>query len=108
MACENSASGPCSRHFTELLRGRNTALRRRPYGRPMAPLVNRIIDAVRPGMNIVGTCVVCHDAIDVADDSVSLSGGGRVHADCATYRMRHRARATRREQRDGHLRYTGD
>ncbi len=74
----------------------------------MAPLVNRIIDAVRPGAQPLGTCVVCHDAIDVGDESVSLSGGGRVHADCATYRMRHRARFSRREQRDGHVRYTGD
>jgi hypothetical protein len=86
---------------TRHLGGRRTVPR-------MAPLVNRIIGAVRLGAQPLGTCVVCHDAIDVADESVSLSGGGRVHADCATYRMRHRARFSRREHRDGHVRYTGD
>ena len=74
----------------------------------MAPLVNRIIGAVRPDAQAGGTCVVCRGSIDGHDESVSLSGGGRVHADCATYRMRHRAHAARRRPRDGHPPYTGD
>ncbi|MBV9213482.1 MAG: hypothetical protein JOZ25_07520 [Actinobacteria bacterium] len=57
---------------------------------------------------MIGTCLVCHDEIETRDDSLPLSGGGRVHTDCATYRMRHRARASRGTRRDGHARYTGD
>ena len=75
----------------------------------MAPLVNRIFGAVRPDGHKVGTCVVCNDAIDLGDDYVRLSGGGHVHADCATYRMRHRGRAVRRDPAvAARPRYTGD
>ena len=74
----------------------------------MAPLVNRLIGAVLPAPRPLGTCLVCRQAIEVGDDSMRLNGGGRVHIDCATYRMRHRARAARPRSRGGHDRFTGD
>jgi hypothetical protein len=80
--------------------------------RGMTPLVNRIFGAVRPNEHKVGTCLVCRDAIALGDDYVRLSGGGQVHADCATYRMRHRGRAVSarvtRRRPGSRRRYTGD
>ena len=74
----------------------------------MAPLVNRIIGAVRPDAQAGGTCVVCRGSIDGHDESVSLSGGGRVHADCATYRMRQRDGRGRQRPHPPHATLTGD
>ena len=74
----------------------------------MAPLVNRLIGVVRPEAYSIGTCLVCHGSIEAGDESVRLTGGGRVHTDCATYRMRHRGRPQRRPAAEPRRRYTGD
>ena len=42
------------------------------------------------------TCLVCSESIRPSDERVKLPGSGHVHRGCATYRMRHHARAMRR------------
>lgn len=41
----------------------------------------------------LGRCPVCHDDVRDPDGMLTLRGGIRVHRDCATYRVRQRARA---------------
>ena len=57
----------------------------------MAPLITRLVRTVAPrdGREL-GTCLVCRKAVRERADAMSLSGGGYVHHDCATYRMRQR------------------
>ena len=74
----------------------------------MAPLITRLARAVVPG-DALGTCLVCRDAVRSTDDPVRLSGGGFVHHECATYRMRQRAgRPLRPAARYGHDKFTGE
>jgi len=56
----------------------------------MAPtLITRLARTVTSGnAAALGTCLVCRDAVRDAGDAVRLSGGGYVHHECATYRMR--------------------
>jgi hypothetical protein len=64
---------------------------------------------VTPTRRDLGTCLVCRDAVRDAQDAVRLSGGGFVHHECATYRMRQRAgRPLRVVSRNGHDRFTGE
>jgi hypothetical protein len=74
----------------------------------MAPLVNRLIAAVLPEPRELNRCLVCHGEIEDGDESMRVNGGGHVHLDCATYRMRHRSRAARRPSPQGQDRFTGD
>ena len=76
----------------------------------MAPLITRLVQTVTPQRGAaLGTCLVCRDAVRDADDAVRLSGGGYVHHDCATYRMRQRfGRPLRAVSRNGHDRFTGE
>jgi hypothetical protein len=54
-------------------------------------------------------CLVCGDSITADDETVRLSGGGDVHADCATYRMRQRdGRGGYRRPRQVRGAFTGD
>ena len=57
----------------------------------MAPLISRLVQTVSPRHTDLGTCLVCRGAVREAADAVRLSGGGYVHHECATYRMRERA-----------------
>ena len=57
----------------------------------------------------LGTCLVCRDAIRHDGEAVRLSGGGYVHHECATYRMRQRfGRPLRPVSRHGHDDFTGE
>ena len=74
----------------------------------MAPLIDRLARRVvtRPA---IGTCLVCHDAVRDRADALRLSGGGYVHHDCATYRMRQRiGRPLRPASPNGHHEFTGE
>ena len=76
----------------------------------MAPLITRLVRTVAPrdGREL-GTCLVCRKAVRERADAMSLSGGGYVHHDCATYRMRQRGgRPLRGVMRGGHDRFTGE
>lgn len=55
-------------------------------------LLTRIARPGRPVASI-GRCPVCHDLIGDADSMLTLRGGIHVHRECATYRIRQRARA---------------
>jgi hypothetical protein len=77
----------------------------------MAPtLITRLVQTVTPGTGAaVGTCLVCRDAVRDAGEAVRLSGGGYVHHECATYRMRQRGgRPLRPAARNGHQVFTGE
>ena len=77
----------------------------------MAPtLITRLVRTVTPGNGAaLGTCLVCRDAVRHAGEAVRLSGGGYVHHECATYRMRQRAgRPLRPAARNGHQVFTGE
>ena len=76
----------------------------------MAPLISRIVRTVTPGNGTaLGTCLVCRDAVRASDDAVRLSGGGYVHHECATYRMRQRSgRPLRPVSPSGHTEFTGE
>jgi hypothetical protein len=76
----------------------------------MAPLISRLVRTVAPGGGAeLGTCLVCRDAVRHAGDAVRLSGGGYVHHECATYRMRQRfGRPLRAASRNGHTAFTGE
>jgi hypothetical protein len=57
----------------------------------------------------LGTCLVCREAVRDAGEAVRLSGGGYVHHECATYRMRQRlGRPLRPASRNGHDAFTGE
>jgi hypothetical protein len=57
----------------------------------------------------LGTCLVCRDRVRDDDEAVRLSGGGYVHQECTTYRMRQRARRPSvRSSRNGHDEFTGE
>jgi hypothetical protein len=54
-------------------------------------------------------CVVCGRGIHGRDDALRIRGGGLVHADCATYRMRQRdGRRLHRPSPNGNDRFTGE
>jgi hypothetical protein len=55
----------------------------------MAPLISRLRRTVSPA-HTLGTCLVCHDAVRDDGGAVRVPGGGYVHHDCTTYRMRQR------------------
>jgi hypothetical protein len=76
----------------------------------MAPLITKLVRTVNPRSGAdLGTCLVCREALRDAEDAVRLSGGGFVHHDCATYRMRQRlGRPLRSASRNGHDRFTGE
>jgi hypothetical protein len=76
----------------------------------MAPLISRLVRTVTPGRGAeLGTCLVCHEAVRDAGEAVRLSGGGYVHSECATYRMRQRlGRPLRPVPRNGHALFTGE
>jgi hypothetical protein len=54
-------------------------------------VINRIIHPV-PLMPPLGRCPVCHEDVRAGSGSMTLRGGIRVHRECASYRMRQRAR----------------
>ena len=76
----------------------------------MAPLITRLVRTVTPGRGAeLGTCLVCRDAVRDAGGAVRLSGGGYVHHECATYRMRQRfGRPLRPAARNGYTAFTGE
>ena len=76
----------------------------------MAPLLTKLVRTVTPGRgDDLGTCLVCRDAVHDAGEAVRLSGGGYVHHECATYRMRQRyGRPLRPAPRNGHSLFTGE
>jgi len=76
----------------------------------MAPLITRLVRTVAPaGDTDLGACLVCRDAVRDDGEAVRLSGGGYVHRECTTYRMRQRdGRRPRRPSRNGHLEFTGE
>ena len=74
----------------------------------MAPLVTKLMGAVRLERGERSYCLVCGDVIAADDETVRLSGGGEVHADCATYRMRQRDGRHRRRTRESRGSFTGD
>ena len=75
----------------------------------MAPIIDRLVRTVSPRRPALGTCLVCHSAVREAGDAVRLSGGGFVHNECATYRMRRRlGRPLRAVSPNGHDRFTGE
>ena len=74
----------------------------------MAPLVTKLMGVVRLERGQRSYCLVCGDAIAAEDETVRLSGGGGVHADCATYRMRQRDGRGRRLPRQPRGGFTGD
>jgi hypothetical protein len=76
----------------------------------MALSITRLVRTVTPRRGPdLGTCLVCRDAVCDASDAVRLSGGGYVHHECATYRMRQRlGRPLRAASRNGHDRFTGE
>ena len=76
----------------------------------MAPLITQLVQTVTPGRGgDHGTCLVCRDAVRGAGGAVRLSGGGYVHHECATYRMRQRyGRPLRPAPRNGHSVFTGE
>jgi hypothetical protein len=41
----------------------------------------------------LGRCPICHEDVRDPDGILTLRGGIHVHRDCATYRVRQRARA---------------
>ena len=96
--------------FTSWSSALNNALTVTPYGRRMAPLITRLVRSVAPQRGAeLGTCLVCRDAVRDPVDAVRLSGGGFVHHDCATYRMRQRyGRPLRPASPNGHDRFTGE
>ena len=62
-----------------------------------------------PGNERLGSCLVCHGVVRAGDDAVRLSGGGVVHHECATYRMRRRyGRPLRPVPAGGHDDFTGE
>ena len=74
----------------------------------MAPLIDRLARRVVP-RPALGTCLVCRDAVRDRGDALRLSGGGYVHHDCATYRMRQRiGRPLRANSPNGHHEFTGE
>jgi hypothetical protein len=60
----------------------------------MVTPLSLITRAVRPPriQPAVGRCPVCHETIRESAEMFTLRGGIRVHRDCATYRIRQRAR----------------
>jgi hypothetical protein len=58
-----------------------------------------LLSLLRPGRNShAEDCLVCGRGIRAADELVDVPGGGHVHRDCATYRMRQHARAVRQRR----------
>jgi hypothetical protein len=76
----------------------------------MAPLITRLVQTVVPAHTVeLGDCLVCREPVRDDGESVRLSGGGYVHLDCTTYRMRQRARRPlRRASRNGYREFTGE
>jgi len=64
--------------------------------------------AMRPGREQTSFCLVCRNPVSTDDETVRLSGGGHVHADCATYRMRQRDGRRRQRPHTPHATLTGD
>lgn len=52
--------------------------------------LTRVVRATRPDP-VIGRCPVCHENVRKGAAAVQLRGVG-VHQECATYRMRQRAR----------------
>ena len=73
----------------------------------MPLLVTRLVQALDPrsGRDL-GPCLACGDSVRDGDDFVRAPRGGYCHAECATYRMRHGVRYTRRPAAP--QRFTGD
>ncbi|TML83970.1 MAG: hypothetical protein E6G07_00510 [Actinobacteria bacterium] len=76
----------------------------------MAPLITRLVQTVVPAHAAeLGDCLVCREPVRDDGEAVRLSGGGYVHLDCTTYRMRQRARRPlRRASRNGYREFTGE
>jgi hypothetical protein len=55
----------------------------------MAPFIDRLVRTLSPAESL-GTCLVCRSAVRDDGGAVRVPGGGYVHHDCATYRMRQR------------------
>ncbi|HKP90346.1 MAG TPA: hypothetical protein VJT75_10270 [Thermoleophilaceae bacterium] len=74
----------------------------------MAPLISRLVRTVSPARSL-GTCLVCHSAVRDDGGAVGVPGGGYVHHDCTTYRMRQRGGRPLRAAAGGrHDRFTGE
>jgi hypothetical protein len=76
----------------------------------MAPLITRLVQTVVPAHGSrLGTCLVCREPVRDDGEAVRLSGGGYVHAECTTYRMRQRGhRPLRRASRNVYDELTGE
>jgi hypothetical protein len=64
--------------------------------------------AMRLGHEETSFCLVCRDPVSLDDETVRLSGGGHVHSECATYRMRQRDGRRQRQRRTPQAALTGD
>jgi hypothetical protein len=74
----------------------------------MAPLISRLVRTVGPARS-VGTCLVCHGSVRDDGGAVRVPGGGYVHHDCTTYRMRQRGgRSLRAPFPSRHSTFTGE
>ena len=74
----------------------------------MAPLISRLVRTVSPARSL-GTCLVCRSAVRDDGGAVRVPGGGYVHHDCTTYRMRQRGGGPLRAiAGGGHDRFTGE
>jgi hypothetical protein len=74
----------------------------------MAPLISKLVRTVSPARS-VGTCLVCRSEVRDDGGAVRVPGGGYVHHECTTYRMRQRGgRPLRAATRSGHDRFTGE
>ena len=103
VACER-----CHRMFTRKSSGFNPDLSHDSYGVRMALSISRLRHAVSPAQSL-GTCLVCRSAVRDDGGAVRVPGGGYVHHDCTTYRMRQRGgRPLRAVARGGHDRFTGE
>jgi hypothetical protein len=63
----------------------------------MFSLASPLLSLIRMGAPAGSeTCLVCSRSIRGSDERVRIPGGGHVHRECATYRMRQHARVVRR------------
>jgi hypothetical protein len=74
----------------------------------MVPLLTKAVGALRPDDKLAD-CLVCGSSIHERDDALRIRGGGLVHSDCATYRMRQRdGRRVQRPSRNLNHGFTGE
>ena len=74
----------------------------------MAPFIDRLVRTLSPAESL-GTCLVCRSAVRDDGGAVRVPGGGYVHHDCTTYRMRQRGGQALRLVRGGrHEAFTGE